>query len=121
MSKSSTEIDASTDAAGRNERVVMPDHGVIYLIPGEYDGEYGAVWCDDPAPGIDMKSDDAIKYLRADTVDALKMERAALIQALAELFELKQIKRFEGKTDEYLKRQPLAWDAVGQILGSLEA
>jgi len=35
---------------------------VIYLIP---DGG-GYVWCEDPAPGIDMKEKDAIKYLSAE-------------------------------------------------------
>ena len=49
-------------------------HDVIYLVPGETEGEY--LWCEDPAPGIDMNSDDAIKYIRADSL-ALK---AALSQ-----------------------------------------
>jgi len=39
---------------------------VIYLIPGEYDGELGMVWCDDPAPDSYCNPDEAVKYVRAD-------------------------------------------------------
>ena len=46
------------------ERLVMPKHDVIYLIPGHYDGEDCAVWCDEPAPGSDDNPDDAIKYVK---------------------------------------------------------
>ena len=38
----------------------------IYLIPGEY--EEGLVWCDDPAPDSYSDPDDAVKYVRADTL-----------------------------------------------------
>jgi len=47
----------------------VPDHKVIYLIP---DGDGTASWCSDPAPGIDMNEEDAIKYVRADS--AVKLE-----------------------------------------------
>lgn len=39
---------------------------VIYLIPIDED-EY--VWCEDPAPHTEMKEEDAIKYIRADTLE----------------------------------------------------
>ena len=38
----------------------------IYLIQGEYDGEDGLVWCDDPAPSHDHDPAEAVKYIRAD-------------------------------------------------------
>jgi len=38
----------------------------IYLIPGEY--EEGLVWCDDPAPDSYSDPDEAVKYVRADTL-----------------------------------------------------
>ena len=41
---------------------------IIYLIPEEV--EWGTVyswlWCEDPAPGTDMKEKDAVKYKRVD-------------------------------------------------------
>ena len=40
----------------------------IYLIQGEYDGEDGLVWCEDPAPGVGIDPADAVKYIRADHV-----------------------------------------------------
>ena len=36
----------------------------IYLIPGEYDGERGLVWCDDPAPSNDHDPAEAVEYVR---------------------------------------------------------
>lgn len=37
----------------------------IYLVPGDYEGEHGYLWCEDPAPGIGMDEAEAIKYTRA--------------------------------------------------------
>ena len=39
---------------------------IIYLIPGEYDGEQGMVWCDCAAPDQYCDPDEAVKYVRAD-------------------------------------------------------
>lgn len=39
----------------------------IYLIP-DADGH---VWCEDPAPGEGMNPDEAVKYIRADSVDTV--------------------------------------------------
>ena len=39
---------------------------IIYLIHGEYDGEQGMVWCDDPAPDSCCDPDEAVKYVRSD-------------------------------------------------------
>ena len=41
---------------------------IIYLIHGEYDGEQGLVWCDDPAPSSYNDPAEAVKYVRADTL-----------------------------------------------------
>ena len=41
---------------------------IIYLIHGEYEGENCMVWCDDPAPSSYSDPDDAVKYVRADTL-----------------------------------------------------
>lgn len=42
----------------------MPDHEVIYLIPGDFDGAPAALWCDEPAPSDDHDETEAIKYMR---------------------------------------------------------
>jgi len=45
---------------------------IIYLIPDEdVDGAPCMVWCDDPAPGEGMDPADAVKYIRADSVDTV--------------------------------------------------
>ena len=36
----------------------------IYLIPGEWDGEAGMVWCDDPAPSYTDDPAEAVEYVR---------------------------------------------------------
>ena len=41
---------------------------IIYLIHGEYDGEQGMVWCDCAAPDSYCDPDEAVKYVRADTL-----------------------------------------------------
>ena len=46
-------------------------YDVIYLIPDE--NSY--VWCEDPAPGIGMEEEDAIKYIRADLVEKRKAQQ----------------------------------------------
>jgi hypothetical protein len=40
----------------------------LYLIPGEWDGEAGMVWCDDPAPDQYSDPTEAVKYLKAAAV-----------------------------------------------------
>ncbi|WP_417216494.1 hypothetical protein [Alcanivorax sp.] len=48
----------------------------IYLIPDYDEGVLGHVWCDDPAPGLGMKPEDAIEYRRADVVEAALAKQA---------------------------------------------
>lgn len=50
----------------------------------------------------------------------LRTELFALAQALEELCELKIIKDRDGKTLEYLKRQPEAWVTAFQVITTLE-
>lgn len=38
---------------------------IIYLITGEWDGEVGLTWCDDPAPTENHDPREAVKYVRA--------------------------------------------------------
>jgi len=52
--------------------------------------------------------------------ETLMMERDALAQALEELCRLKIIKDSDGKTSDYLERQPKAWVAANQVLNTLE-
>ena len=40
---------------------------IIYLME-EIHGEGEWVWCDDPAPGVEMREEDAVPYVRADIV-----------------------------------------------------
>jgi len=45
---------------------------LIYLIPGEdIDGAPAMVWCDDPAPSYACDPAEAVKYIRADSVDTV--------------------------------------------------
>jgi hypothetical protein len=39
-----------------------------------------------------------------------------LLAALRDLVELKDLKDIQGKTDEYLKRQPAAWSAAKRLV-----
>ena len=55
-------------------------YDVIYLIPD--DNGTGYVWCQDPAPGIEMKEEDAIKYIRADLVDKRQAQQAKTKQTV---------------------------------------
>ena len=48
----------------------------IYLIPGEWDGEAGMVWCDDPAPSHDHDPAEAVKYVRAESAKATERDVA---------------------------------------------
>lgn len=52
-----------------------------------------------------------------DVLDGYHPVRAAL----AELVALKTLKDTEGKTEEYARRQPLAWAAARTALGMVEA
>ena len=40
----------------------------IFLIPGEYDGEHGLVWCNDPAPDDYSDPAEAVEYVRKDSI-----------------------------------------------------
>lgn len=46
----------------------------IYLIPGEYEGEHGLVWCEDPAPDEHCDPAEAVEYVRVDSVAHLKVD-----------------------------------------------
>ena len=52
--------------------------GRIYLLPDTGD-EGETTWCDDPAPGLDSDSADAIEYVRADAVLA-RIDAAVLAE-----------------------------------------
>jgi len=54
---------------------------IIYLIPGESEGERCTVWCDDPAPTNDHDPDEAVRYVRC-PVDTLKTDNTAVIERL---------------------------------------
>ena len=43
-----------------------------------------------------------------------------MIEMLEELVELKRIKDLDGKTPDYLQRQPKAWDKAKSLLQSLK-
>lgn len=43
---------------------------MIYLVPDREEGQLGYVWCDDPAPGLDMDPSEAVEYVRKDVHDA---------------------------------------------------
>ena len=104
-----TETDKKNiEAAGQNERFVMPDHEVIYLIP---DSEYGAVWCDEHAPSDEHDADESIRYVRAAS-DAFCDEFRSIALLCAKMLE----------RDEQPARTEIAGDlrmATGKILEKL--
>jgi predicted nuclease with TOPRIM domain len=48
----------------------------IYLVPGSSEGQRCYLWCDDPAPGLDMDPSEAVEYLRKDVHDAIIAKQA---------------------------------------------
>jgi hypothetical protein len=58
------------------------------------------------------KTFDADVFTKSD----LMKENQSLREALAELVELKRIKDTQGKTEEYLRRQPKAWEAASNSI-----
>ena len=54
------------------------------------------------------------------SAQTIETEKDALYQALEELCFLKTIKDAVGKTSEYSKRQPKAWEAAFQVITTLE-
>ena len=52
---------------------------IIYLIPGEdIEGYPGMVWCESSAPSDHCDPEEAVKYVRADTVERLQARVAEL-------------------------------------------
>jgi len=52
----------------------------IYLVPDASEGTRCYLWCDDPAPGIDMDPAEAVEYLRKDVHNTIiaKQAKAAI-------------------------------------------
>lgn len=48
----------------------------IYLVPDSSEGQRCYLWCDDPAPGLDMDPSEAVEYLRKDVHDAIIAKQA---------------------------------------------
>ena len=82
---------------------------IIYLIPGEdIEGYPGMVWCESSAPSDHCDPEEAVKYVRADTVERLQARVAELeaeeegakeaFGVIAEHNEAlrKEVKRLEG-------------------------
>ena len=58
---------------------------IIYLIPGEdIEGYPEIVWCESSAPSDHCDPDDAVKYVRADTVERLQARVAELERQAAQ-------------------------------------
>lgn len=49
----------------------------IYLVPDSSEGQRCYLWCDDPAPGLDMDPSDSVEYLRKDVHDAIIAKQAS--------------------------------------------
>ena len=48
----------------------------IYLVPDASEGQRCYLWCDDPAPGLDMDPSESVEYLRKDVHDAIIAKQA---------------------------------------------
>lgn len=48
----------------------------IYLVPDCSEGQRCYLWCDDPAPGLDMDPSESVEYLRKDVHDAIIAKQA---------------------------------------------
>jgi len=53
-------------------------------------------------------------------IQRLRVERNSLCLALFELCDLKSIKDKNGKTDDYKRRQPVAWETAFSLLDYLK-
>ena len=62
------------------------------------------LWCDDPAPGIDMLEDEAIKYVRADEVKDLEQANKELLEALISIEALLPVYASEGSTADKISK-----------------
>ena len=93
----------------------------IWLIP---DGEHGFMWCNDPAPGIDMNPEDATEYVLADRITAAEA-RADAAEARVKAYEdaldpnqtkhayIGEIKNEDGRT--------MAWTATKETMAMIRA
>tara|TARA_R100000027_G_C2240344_1_gene91807 strand:- start:35 stop:979 length:945 start_codon:yes stop_codon:yes gene_type:complete len=52
----------------------------IYLVPDASEGQRCYLWCDDPAPGLDMDPSESVEYLRKDVHDAIIAKQANAAQ-----------------------------------------
>ena len=57
----------------------------IYLVPGKYDGERGMIWSDDPDPDSYSDPEEAVKYVRFDSIEALQAMNADLTEEIDHL------------------------------------
>lgn len=53
----------------------------IYLVPDSSEGQRCYLWCDDPAPGLDMDPSESVEYLRKDVHDAIIAKQAKRLSA----------------------------------------
>ena len=88
---------------------------IIYLIHGEYDGEQGLVWCDDPAPSSYNDPAEAVKYVRADTLPVVTDNGKVNVGLIAEN------ERLQARVAELEAEEEGAQEAFGVIAEHNEA
>ena len=91
----------------------------IYLIPGEYDGERGLVWCDDPAPDEYSDPAEAVEYVRKDSLsELLARENESLRRELNKVRD-----KLEGWRERFRKTHPKHIEArqiIADLVGHAE-
>lgn len=71
----------------------------IYLVPDSSEGQRCYLWCDDPAPGLDMDPSESVEYLRKDVHDAIIAKQASAAKQ-----GMDAAKRVAGSNLEQAKR-----------------
>ena len=87
---------------------------IIYLIHGEYDGEQGLVWCDDPAPSSYNDPAEAVKYVRADTLPVVTDNGKVNVGLIAEN------ERLQARVAELEAEEEGAKEAFGVIVDKMK-
>lgn len=99
----------------------------IYLVPDSSEGQRCYLWCDDPAPGLDMDPSESVEYLRKDVHDAIiaKQAKAAkqgmdAAQAVARS-NLEQAKRLHAECNpQALESEREANSRMTELVAKLE-
>lgn len=83
----------------------------IYLI----DSGEGIQWCEDPDPGLDMKAEDAVEYVRANL--AGYVSKQAFEHMAENQYQIEMFPTAQALTDEFSEAIPMALYAipVGQM------